>query len=216
LIDGMIRLRMIDQLGSGIRRMFETQRERFFPLPDFTIDSDSGARPRVEVTISGKILDAQYTHTLMKRRDLNLTLVMLLDQVQKHQKISPDAVKWLKAEKLIEGRSPNYFISARVAEWTDQKAIYIHNRALDDDYYRRLIVEYLQKYKRANRKELDELLSPKLSDVLSADQKQHKVKNLLQSLRREGLVRNTGSNKSPTWVLAEGVLISNLSAKKAG
>lgn len=209
LIDGMIRLRMIDQLGSGIRRMFETQRERFFPLPDFAIDADSVAKPRVEVTISGKILDAQYTHILMKRRDLNLTLVMLLDQIQKHQRISSDAVKWLKAEKLIEGRSPNYFISARVAEWTDQKASYIHNRALNDDYYRRLIVEYLQKYKRANRKELDELLSPKLSEVLTASQKQHKVKNLLQSLRREGMVRNAGSNKSPTWVLGDGTLISN-------
>ena len=37
LIDGMIRLRMIDQVGSGIRRMFETQRERFFPLPDYLL-----------------------------------------------------------------------------------------------------------------------------------------------------------------------------------
>lgn len=35
LIDAMIRLRMIDQVGSGIRRMFETQRERNSPLPDY-------------------------------------------------------------------------------------------------------------------------------------------------------------------------------------
>ncbi|WP_197539304.1 hypothetical protein [Serpentinomonas mccroryi] len=34
----MIRLRMIDQVGSGIRRMFQTQRDRYFPLPDFVFE----------------------------------------------------------------------------------------------------------------------------------------------------------------------------------
>ena len=47
LIDAMVRLRMIDQIGSGIRRMYETQRDRFFPLPDFGIDVDSTSKPRV-------------------------------------------------------------------------------------------------------------------------------------------------------------------------
>ncbi len=203
LIDGMVRLRMIDQIGSGIRRMFETQRERFFPLPDYAIDSDMAAKPRVEVAISGKILDAKYTHVLMKRRDLNLSLVVLLDQVQKHQQISQDGARWLRAEKLIEGRSPNYFISAKVAEWTGQKASYIHNRALDDDYYRRLIVEYIQKYKRASRKELDELLLPKLSEVLTPEQKRHKMRNLIQSLRSSGAIRNAGTRGAPVWILGD-------------
>lgn len=212
LIDGMVRLRMIDQLGSGIRRMFETQRARFFPLPDYTIDSDMSSKPRVEVSICGKILDVKYTQVLMTRRDLILSQVVLLDQVQKHRKISQAAVKSLRAAKLIEGRSPNYFISAKVAEWTGQKASYIHNRALDDNYYRRLIVEYLQKYKRASRKELDELLLPKLSEVLTPEQKQHKVKNIIQSLRRAGALRNAGSNKIPIWVL-EGNFISSTPSK---
>ena len=72
LVEGMVRLRMIDQIGSGIRRMFETQRERFFPLPDYIIDSESTGKPRVEVAISGKILDAKYTQLLMRRPDLTL------------------------------------------------------------------------------------------------------------------------------------------------
>ncbi|MCL2457468.1 MAG: hypothetical protein FWF31_01180 [Desulfobulbus sp.] len=145
LIGGMIRLRMIDQQGSGIRRMFETQRERFFPLPDCLIDADSSAKPRVEVAVHGRILDVKYTQLLMKRRDLNLSQVVLLDQVQKRQKSTPAASKLLKTQKLIEGRAPNYYISAKAAEWTGQKARYICNRGLDDDYYRRLITEYLQK-----------------------------------------------------------------------
>ncbi|MBV5349855.1 transcriptional regulator, partial [bacterium] len=203
LIDGMIRLRMIDQQGSGIRRMFETQRERFFPLPDYLIDADTSVKPRVEVAIHGRILDVKYTQLLMKRRDLNLSQVVLLDQVQKHQKLTSAASKWLKAEKLIEGRAPNYYISAKVAEWTGQKARYIHNRGLDDDYYRRLITEYLQKYTKGSRKELDELLFPKLPEVLTHEQKAHKVRNLLQSLRRGGVIRNAGSRSTPSWILGD-------------
>jgi len=203
LIDGMIRLRMIDQLGSGILRMFETQRDRFFPLPDYDVSSGTPAKPRVEVTISGKILNANYTRALMKRKGLSLTHALLLDRIQKHKRISPEAAKRLKAEKLIEGRSPNYFISSKVAEWTNQKARYIHNRALDDDFYRRLILEYLQQYTRASRKELDELLIAKLSDVLTPEQKRHKVRNLIQSLRSKGAIRNIGKRNEPVWVLAD-------------
>jgi len=107
-------------------------------------------------------------------------------------------VRKLKAARLIEGRSPNHYISSRVAEWTGQKARYIRNRALDDDYYRQLVLEYLQKYERASRRELDALLLPKLSEVLTPMQKQHKTKNIIQSLRRNGIIRNTGSNKSPS------------------
>jgi ATP-dependent DNA helicase RecG len=45
LINGMIRLRMIEQVGSGIRRMFQTQRDRFFPLPDYAFESSSFGIP---------------------------------------------------------------------------------------------------------------------------------------------------------------------------
>ena len=203
LIDGMVRLRMIDQLGSGIRRMFETQRERFFPLPDYIIDNDLAGIPRVEVSIIGKILDVKYTKALMKRADLPLRQVILLDRVQKRQRLTPIETKSLRRDKLIEGRAPNHFISAKVADWTGQKARYIRYRGLDDNYYRHLIVEYLEKYRRAGRKEFDELLLPKLPEVLTIEQKQHKVRNLIQSLRREGVIRNTGVRAVPVWVLGK-------------
>ncbi len=204
LIEGMIRLRMIDQIGSGIRRMFETQRDRFFPLPDYIIDSDPLSLPRVEVTIHGKILDVNYSKILINRHDLDLFQVIWLDRVQKHQPVPPVAVKRLRSERLIEGRAPNYYISAKVAEWTGQKARYIRNRGLDDIYYRQLIMEYLQQYKKASRKDLDDLLLPKLPEVLSIEQKQTKVRNLIQSLRRSGKIQNSGSsNKNPLWELAK-------------
>jgi ATP-dependent DNA helicase RecG len=199
LIDGMIRLRMIDQVGSGIRRMFETQRERFFPLPDYTFDANEQGHPRVEVTISGQILDVRYTQILMKRSDLELREVLLLDRVQKRRSLSADAVKELKCLKLIEGRSPNFFISARVADWTGQKARYIHNRGLDDGYYRKLVTDYLQKYGQATRKDIDDLLLSKMPEILEPEQKAHKVRNLVQAMRRDGLIHREGPKTTAVW-----------------
>lgn len=207
LIDGMIRLRMIDQVGSGIRRMFQTQRDRFFPLPDYRIDENELGKPRVEVTLPGQILDPKYTQVLMKRDDLDLRQVLLLDSVQKRRGISQEAVKELKGLKLIEGRSPNFFVSSKVAEWTSQKAHYIRTRGLDDNYYQQLVLEYLGKYKQASRNDLDDLLRPKLPDVLDESQKRHKIKNLLQALRRQGQIHPEGPRSSAVWKLgAEPVL----------
>lgn len=201
LIDGMIRLRMIDQVGSGIRRMYQTQRDRFFPLPDYRIDDNELGKPRVEVTLPGQILDPKYTQVLMRRDDLDLRQVLLLDRVQKRLSISSDAVKELKGLKLIEGRSPNFFVSAKVAEWTSQKGNYIRTRGLDDNYYQQLVLEYLGKYKQASRSDLDDLLMPKLPDVLDATQKGNKIKNLLQSLRRQGLIHPEGPRSAAIWKL---------------
>ena len=42
LTEAMVELGLIDTIGSGIRRMFRTQRERLFPLPDY----EFGLSPR--------------------------------------------------------------------------------------------------------------------------------------------------------------------------
>ena len=92
----MIRLRMIDQVGSGIRRMFQTQRDRFFPLPDYVLDEADHGYPRVEVTIPGQVLDVNYSQLLMKRTDLPLRQVLLLDRVQKKKALQPQDVQELR------------------------------------------------------------------------------------------------------------------------
>lgn len=205
LIDGMIRLRMIDQVGSGIRRMFQTQRDRFFPLPDYRIDENELGKPRVEVMIPGQVLDMKYTQLLMKRSDLELRQVLLLDSVQKKRALPAEEVRALRNLKLIEGRVPNLYVSAKVAEWAGQKANYIRNKGLDDDYYQNLVVDYLKKYGQATRRELDELLLPKLPDVLDASQKAHKVRNLIQAMRRNDLIYRDGPKATAEWRLLESI-----------
>lgn len=200
LIDGMIRLRMIDQAGSGIRRMFDTQRQRLFPLPDYEFDSTPQGLPRVELTLQGQVLDAKFARALMARSDLTLGQVLLLDRVQKGRTLEADQARMLREQGLIEGRAPRYFISAKVADVAGQKARYIHNRGLDKGYYERLVLDFLAEYGRATRADLDALLLAKLPDVLSPAQKANKLKNLLQAMRRAGLVHTRGPRAQAEWL----------------
>lgn len=90
-----------------------------------------------------------------------------------------------------------------VAEVVDTKEDYIHTRGQDDEFYKKLILDYLTKYQSATRKDLNKLLWNKLSDVLDDEQKDNKVANLLTNLRRAGKIENQGSRRVPRWVLAE-------------
>lgn len=199
LIDGMIRLRMIEQAGSGIRRMFATQRQRLFPLPDYVFGTTPQGHPRVELTLQGQVLDPKFTRALMMRSDLTLRQVLLLDRVQKGQALSADEVKTMRVMGLIETRARKVFISAKVADTVGQKAKYIHNRGLDDGYYQQLVLDYLKKYGKATRADLDALLLAKLADVLVGQQRANKVKNLIQGMRRAQLIELRGKRPSYFW-----------------
>ena len=75
---------------------------------------------------------------------------------------------------------------------------------IEDPYYQRLVLDYLQKYGQAARADLDALLLAKLPDVLDAAQKANKVKNLLQGMRRAGLVHPRGPRSLAVWHLGPG------------
>lgn len=184
LAQAMVHLNMIDTIGSGIRRMFIEQRNRFFPLPEYNLTEHK----KVSVTIAGRIWDENYTRLLINKTDLNLKTVVLLDKVQKGHVITEEEIKLLKSQNLIEGRKPNFHVSHIIADKSDQKADYIKNKAFDDAYYRDMIIEFLRKFKTGKRKNFEDLLIDKLPEVLSEKQKFDKVKNLLQSLKTKGVI----------------------------
>lgn len=200
LADAMVDLKMIDTRGGGIRRMFREQRERFFPLPEYTVDA---AARRVEVRIYGKLLNENYTHALIRHPDLSLEDVILLDGLQKGRTLSSSEIRHLRAARLIEGRAPNVFISSAVARIADQEAAYIRNRGFDDHYYMDMIVSYLAKFGGASRPKLDELLLDKLPESLAVAQRKRRISYLLTKLRQAGRIRNTGSDRHPQWVLSK-------------
>lgn len=187
LAEAMVNLNMIDTIGSGIRKMFVTQKNRFFPLPEYQLEAGT-----VQVTITGRVLDLSYARKLAELPELSLNDIILLDRVQKRKTLSAEQIKHLKQHGLIEGRRPNLHISARVARQSGDKADYIRNRGFDDNHYRRLICEYIEKFGQAKRADIDRLLLDKLPDVLDEQQKANKVRNLLQSLKYQGLIKVEG------------------------
>jgi ATP-dependent DNA helicase RecG len=199
LAEAMVNLNMIDTIGSGIKRMFTTQRQRNFPMPDYDL---SEAR-RVKVRIVGKVIDERYTRMLMQRTDLGLVEVIALDKVQKGRSITEEEFKLLKKKRLVEGRRPNLYVSAEVAAATDSKADYIRKRAFGKPHYKKMVGDYLQEFGIANRADFDNLLLGKLSDALTDEQKQHFVQNLLQEMRREGFIQPSGGKrgKGAKWEL---------------
>lgn len=189
LAQAMVNLNMIDTMGSGIKRVFRTQRVRFFPLPDYEL----GDPQRVKVRLMGKILDENYTRALMLNADLDLREVMALDKVQKGLALTEDQFALLKRRKLIEGRRPNLYVAASVAKAAGQQAAYIRNRGLDKAHYKELVLALLRQYQQATPAQLDDLLLSKLPDVLDAKQKKNKIRNLLQEMaKKDGTVWNTG------------------------
>jgi len=198
LASAMVSLNMIDTQGGGIKKMFETQMARYFPLPDYDLSQPD----KVAVKIRGEILDERYTKLLMEKTDLDLWTVILLDKVQKGFRISHEEHKKLKRRKLVEGRYPNLFVSSRLASDMGEEAQYIRYKGLDKKYYKDLVLALIREHGPVSREKINELLLGKLPEVLTEKQKKTKIHNLLSELsRREGKIENQGSRKYPNWTV---------------
>jgi ATP-dependent DNA helicase RecG len=199
LVQAMVEFNLIDQMGYGIQKIYKLQRQRFFPLPDYDLANAN----MVKLTIHGRVVDPAYSRLLMQQTDLPLADVLALDRVQKHLPITDDAIKHLRRGQLIEGRKPNFHVSAQVAAATATMADYVRTRALDDEFYAKQLTDFLTGAGTASRKEIDALLLRKLSDALTDHQKNKKIANLLTKLRRQKRIVNTGSRAAPQWKLAK-------------
>ena len=195
LAQAMVELKMVDTIGSGIRRMFNFQRERLFPMPDYELSDN-----RVQVTITGKIIDNNYSTLLAQNPNLTINDVEILSRVLLKRNVSTAEIDHLRKLKLIEGRKPNVYISKNVAQTVGKKVTYTKIKGFNDKYYKDLICQALEQHGQLGRKEFEELLIDKLPDALSQEKKVHKVGNLLTSLRKKGLIKVNSSNK---WILSE-------------
>lgn len=198
LAQAMVNLNMIDTVGGGIKKMFSLQRDRHFPLPTYELDKLN----EVTVRIVGKILDENYTRILIQNTDLDLKTIVLLDRVQKKIKINKEEHQILKSLRLVEGRYPAIFVVSKIAGVAGAKTAYIKNRAFDNDHYKKMIINFIREYGSATRKEINDLLISKLSDVLTEKQKMSKVHNLISEMaKKERIIKNSGSRRKPKWIL---------------
>lgn len=196
LATAMFNLKMVDTAGGGIRKLFMYQRQRFFPMPDYDLSGN-----RVQLTLTGKVLDMDYARLLARDGGLELQDIMALDKVQKRQVLNADDERRLKSRGLIEGRKPNYFIARSLAQQTGQKARYSKNAAFDKQYYLDLVCKAVKEHGTMTRKDIDELLWNKLPEWMDDKQRKAKVGNLLSELRRHGKIVNLGSDGQPLWAL---------------
>lgn len=200
LADAMVKFYMIDTATSGIKKVYRIQKEKYFPMPDYDLATPN----QVSVTIYGKTLDEQYTYILFDHPELDLETVYLLDQVQKGrgQNLSKESVAFLRKHKLVEGRVNSLYLSVEVAKSIEEEAQYIKNKAFDDQYYRDMIIDYLEKFGKAQRKDFRKLLWDKFPDVLTDKQKERKILTLLTYLKRKGKIEtDSGNQQLCNWVL---------------
>lgn len=199
LANAMVELNMIDTIGSGIKRMFKKQRNRYFPMPDYDFSEDN----LVKVTIPGGIIDEKYTRILIQHGDLDLMDVIALDKVQKGEPLSNEERTSLRKKRLVEGRHPNLYVSKNIADATDTRAEYIKNRSFDKQHFKDMVIAYLEEFGEAKRKDIDTLLKDKVSDALDSEQKRQLITNLLQEMRKEDIIAVKGRTSGATWILSD-------------
>lgn len=187
LVSAMKNLGMIETQGGGIRKIFNFQRQRYFPLPDFDFSDN-----KVKVTITGKILNEDFARILKRNPELSLEDIILLDKVQKKKQLQVEELTYLRKKEFIEGRKPNVYLSFKVIIPTQDKTLlaeYMSNKSFDDAHFKKMILEFIEKGVSIKRKSIDNLIIPKLSQTLSDSQKKYKVTNYLTALRKENKIK---------------------------
>lgn len=198
LCTGMVNFNMIDTVGRGIKKIFDEQRNRFFPMPDYEIDNNQRS---VGVTIYGKMLDEKYSSLLKENKGLTLKECVWLDAIQKRRPVTKDAVKHLKEKGLIEGRSPNYIISLTVAKLTHQIGHYIKEKGLEEKLLEQTILQLARAAGNDEFKLADvyEALRKNLPDSMNATSKRRYLSRLLSKMKESGLLLVEGR----TWKITE-------------
>lgn len=187
LVACMRNVNMVETQGGGIRKMFNNQKKRLFPMPDYDFSGN-----KVKVTLTGKVIDPEFADILTRNPELSLTDIILLDKVQKKLPLTSIEVVRLRHMHFVEGRKPNYYLSAKVVQPTgdtELKAQYLKNKGVDETLLRERTIEYIKQYKRATKQDISGLLLKYLSDVLTEKQKKAKIQNLLSALRMENKIK---------------------------
>ena len=195
LANAMVELGLVDTIGSGIRRMFNKQKDRLFPMPDYDLSSN-----KVKLTIIGKVVNFDYAIILSRNPSLTLLDIEMLSRLQMHSKLSEKEIAYLRKKKLVEGRKNALYFAKSIAANINQKAEYTRNKGMDDNYYKDLIIKSLEQHGKMSRPDINNLLITKLPESLSEKQKYSKIGNILSALRISGKIV-FGKNKQ--WYLSK-------------
>lgn len=193
LCRAMVNFNMIDTVSRGIKKMFNEQRRRHFPMPDYEIDT---VNKEVAVRIYGNAINKRYTQLLKTNESLSLQDCIMLDAVQKGRRIHEDVARDLLKRGLIEGEAPNYSISLGLAKITQQLPNYTKTKGLDKAKLRQMVLQFLQNAgdEGAKRDSIYEYLKDVLPQKKTEEQQLRMLGDLLRAIKDEQLIRTDGRN----------------------
>ena len=198
LCRAMVDFNMIDTVSRGIKKMFNEQWRRHFPMPDYEIDAKNR---KVSVRIYGNEINKQYTNLLKTNDSLTLWDCISLDAVQKGRTIHEDVAQNLLNRGLIEGEAPNYTISLGIAKATNQLQGYTKQKGLDKEKMKQMILQYLKNAGTdgAKRDSIYEYIKDVMPQVKTHEQQLRLLGDILSALRVDKLIYAKGR----IWFLKE-------------
>ena len=198
LCRAMVDFNMIDTVSRGIKKMFNEQWRRHFPMPDYEIDARNR---KVSVRIYGNEINKQYTNLLKTNNSLTLWDCISLDAVQKGRTIHEDVAQDLLCRGLIEGEAPNYTISLGIAKATRQLQGYTKQKGLDKEKIKQMILQYLKNAGTdgAKRDSIYEYVKDVMPQVKTHEQQLRLLGDILSALSVDKLIYAKGR----IWFLKE-------------
>ena len=198
LCRAMVDFNMIDTVSRGIKKMFNEQWRRHFPMPDYEIDDKNR---KVSVRIYGNEINEQYTNLLKTNNSLTLWDCISLDAIQKGRTIHEDIAQDLLNRGLIEGEAPNYTISLGIAKATRQLQGYTKQKGLDKEKIKQMILQYLKNAGTdgAKRDSIYEYVKDVMPQVKTHEQQLRLLGDILSALSTDKLIYPKGR----TWFLKE-------------
>ncbi|MFK2084032.1 RNA-binding domain-containing protein [Bacteroides fragilis] len=187
LCNAMVNFNMIDIVGRGIRKIFNQQWERRFPMPDYEIDA---ANKEVAVRLYGNAINEKYTKLLKENKDLSFEDCLQLDAVQKGHQLNEVDAQNLLSRGLIEKQDDRYYISLDVARKTKQVPAYTKSKGLEKQKLIQMILQYLKNAgeEGSKRDGIYEYLKDVLPQNKTREQQLRMLGDLLNSMKEDKLV----------------------------
>jgi len=196
LSTAMANLGLVDSEGGGIKRMFEIQRQRLFPLPDYDL-----SKPNVvKVTLHGRIIDERYSRLLMEREDLNLGQLFLIDQLQKGKDIGPKGHQRLEGFGFPIGRYPNIIPMSVAAQATPDQSDSTRYSDFSVEHYLEMIVNFVASNGPVSLEQIDRYMRDVLPSMWTDEDKKSEIRDFVQRLRQSNRIENQVIEGSSMWI----------------
>lgn len=187
LIAAMAGIGAVPASGTGIKSMYMAQASRRFPMPDFDISDD-----RVAVRFPG-IRGGAYARVLDTRGDLDLRTIMDLDRLAKLRYVPERRIRALVRRNLVEIMDG----VPCIASGAGQDLLSSFVIGTDED----AVIALMERNGSVTRSDVAGILAARDTKELTEEQVLVKATNLLQSMRRKGLVEKAeGSTRSARYV----------------